>query len=329
MGRAIISDRQTGHSVIIPAYNAEKTIGRCLDSVLAAALSTSEVIVVNDGSTDGTARILAEYAARDKRLRVLTQENSGVSAARNVGLSAARGDTVSFADSDDYVSLHYFEAIEQAFRRNGADVVFFGYVRVREDGEPVSHHALPDKTADYWENLKKLSEADMFGYTWCKAFRKAVLNGVRFDEKMSLFEDEVFTTNALKKPLEMEYLQEELYFYVCTNEGTLSRKTNACYQRYCDLAYCAWKDLLKGSATDTKFLQEKANHFSFVCKYYGLERLEKPMQFFQAMSECVFLQEMTLDDPFLIGVREKNWHFIKKSLLQYRAKLLAGRLLKR
>ena len=91
-------------SVIIPVYNAEKTLRRCVDSVLSQLGDRDEVLLVNDGSKDGSGAICAEYAGRDVRVRLIDKENGGVSSARNAGLDAARGDYVLFVDSDDWVS---------------------------------------------------------------------------------------------------------------------------------------------------------------------------------------------------------------------------------
>lgn len=277
----ILTEKLAIHSVIVPAYNTQKTIYRCLDSLLSDALSTIEVIVVNDGSTDGTAQILAEYAARDDRIRILTQENSGVSSARNVVMRAATGNIISFVDSDDFVSPRYFSALEAAFRQSDADVVFFQFARVNNAGSVISQHALPEESADYWECLKALSSADIFGYTWVKAWRRSVLKGVFYNKRITLFEDEVFTVSALKKPVKLFYLREQLYNYVCTDLSTLSRNVQPNYQHFCDLAYCAWKNLLRSNASDTAFLQNKVNHFAQVCKYYGLERVQDSMSFFE------------------------------------------------
>lgn len=97
-------------SVIIPAYNAARTLPRCLKSIQAQYEQNWECIVVNDGSTDNTAEIIERYAMLDSRIRVITQANCGVSAARNCGLKHAIGEYVTFVDSDDYVELDYFQS---------------------------------------------------------------------------------------------------------------------------------------------------------------------------------------------------------------------------
>ena len=110
-------------SVIIPVYNAEKYLRGCMDSVLSQTLRELELICVDDGSTDGSAAILEEYAEKDSRVRVLRQENKGAGAARNLGIGAARGEYVAFIDADDSLCLDSLEPLYQQAKCTGADVI--------------------------------------------------------------------------------------------------------------------------------------------------------------------------------------------------------------
>ena len=121
-------------SVIIPVYNAEKTIRRCLESIMSSEYEEYEVVVVDDGSTDNSASILFEYANRDRRVKIINQPNSGPSIARNKGLELAEGEIIAFVDSDDYVRNDYLDQLEKVFREQRADVVFFEFHRVTPDG---------------------------------------------------------------------------------------------------------------------------------------------------------------------------------------------------
>ena len=96
-------------SVIVPVYNAEKYIKRCLDSILAQSYRYFEVLLIDDGSTDNSGKICDEYALNDNRIRVIHKENSGVSATRNIGITEAKGDYIAFVDSDDYIRSDMFE----------------------------------------------------------------------------------------------------------------------------------------------------------------------------------------------------------------------------
>ena len=122
-------------SIIIPAYDAEEYIGRCLESVLGQSYRTIEVIVVDDGSTDGTGAICREAAARDGRLRVVTQANGGPARARNAGLEQARGAWVMFVDADDELDREACRKLRAEAAATGADMVFCNLVNVWPDRE--------------------------------------------------------------------------------------------------------------------------------------------------------------------------------------------------
>lgn len=118
---------QPKYSVIIPVYNAEKTLCRCVDSLLEEQYSNAEIIIVNDGSTDKSGEICQAYAAKEKSIRYVAKENGGVSTARNAGLDAATGKYVLFVDSDDYVSPDYFSMIDRVCNETPGDLIQFSY----------------------------------------------------------------------------------------------------------------------------------------------------------------------------------------------------------
>lgn len=189
MNKERILSGQIRFSIIIPAYNAGNTISRCLQSIIASSYEAIEVIVVNDGSIDSTAEVVEGFVKSDKRIKLFSQSNAGPSAARNNGMEFVSGDVITFIDSDDYIEPDYFAELSAAFIESKADVVYFEFNRVDETGSIISRHHLPQEfqSTKYYNNLMRLSEADMFGYTWIKAFRRTVLERVRFDTNMCLF----------------------------------------------------------------------------------------------------------------------------------------------
>lgn len=122
-------------SVIIPVYNGEEHLNKCIDSVLLQTETDIEIILVNDGSTDNSGRICDEYAKKDKRIRVIHQENAGVSVARNNGISAATGEYIGFVDSDDWVDADMYESLLREAESNNADVVMCDATTIYENGE--------------------------------------------------------------------------------------------------------------------------------------------------------------------------------------------------
>ena len=130
-------------SVVIPVYNVERYLRGCLDSVLRSAYQDFELILVNDGSADKSLDICKEYAARDRRIRLISQENAGVSAARNRGLTACRGEWVVFVDADDKISPDFLGLIA---REEAQDLLLFDFARTEEELEAAPVPAAPRLT---------------------------------------------------------------------------------------------------------------------------------------------------------------------------------------
>ncbi len=205
-------------SVVVPVYNAEKYLRRGLDSLRKQTLKDIEIICVNDGSTDGSVAILAEYAAHDKRIKVITQENRYIGAARNRGLDAARGEYVGFMDADDTVSPNYYADLYKAAKKHNADMAVTPLVNVVKkdlpwwvrggfprwndifgDGTvavPMSNREkvrklLADKEA---VGSAQLAEAASYVYIWEVIYRRAMLkaHNIRFPECRCMTEDGYF-----------------------------------------------------------------------------------------------------------------------------------------
>ncbi len=123
-------------SLVIPVYNVERYLRRCLDSVLAQTYGHFEALLVDDGSTDGSGRVCEEYAAKDKRFRVFHKENGGLSDARNFGVARAAGELVSFIDSDDYITPGYLEVLWRLMERSGCQISCASCIQVPEGKAP-------------------------------------------------------------------------------------------------------------------------------------------------------------------------------------------------
>ena len=132
-------------SVIIPVYNAEKYLRRCLDSVVNQTYKDIEIIVVDDGSTDGSAVICDEYAARDNRFIVIHQKNGGVSVARQTGLEAVKGDYICFVDADDCIDSKMIDELFQEADTTNSDMIICDYYAETESGWTYSSQKLQDK----------------------------------------------------------------------------------------------------------------------------------------------------------------------------------------
>lgn len=212
-------------SVIIPVYNVEKYLGECLDSVLRQTLKDIEIICVDDGSTDGSPKMLAEYAAKDSRIRIITQPNGGLSAARNAGMDAANGKYIYFLDSDDWIVPDALEQSVEICERDNLDQLVFGCRCLFEDlsmGEELCRKKRrgltvpPDvmgKVYDGPDLLKRLYELKC--HAVCVPFRIYRLEmltraGLRFCVGL-VHEDDYFTPLSIIESARIKIIGDEFY----------------------------------------------------------------------------------------------------------------------
>lgn len=219
-------------SVIVPVYNTAPWLRRCLDSICAQSYQNLEILCVNDGSTDNSAEILAEYAARDSRIKVFTQENAGLSAARNTALVHASGEWVTGVDSDDYLEVGAYERAV-ACVNEGVDMVSFGVLDVDESGAPMPYNAyfsLP--AAGMYDMTPELAEKLNVCF-WSKLWRRSLIEGheLRFPHGL-VHEDEAMYYLAAPYIRRVAICPEIGYYYVqrlgsIMNCGIMSDLTRA------------------------------------------------------------------------------------------------------
>lgn len=213
-------------SVIVPVYNVESWIDRCLESLVAQDFGDFEVVCVNDGSTDASHERLAAWEAREPRLRVIDQPNAGPSAARNAGIRAARGDYVSFLDADDRYLPGACGRIVAALDQTGADVLVFGGRAFPEGAacpEWLSESLHPrDVTYDTFTMDLLLKEATR-PFVWKLALRRDFLlsRGILLDENLRFGEDQLFCFSVFPRARRTALISNELYEYQVTRDGSL------------------------------------------------------------------------------------------------------------
>ncbi|MBQ8932806.1 MAG: glycosyltransferase family 2 protein [Lachnospiraceae bacterium] len=212
-------------SIIIPVYNAEKVIRRCVDSVLKQEYKDFELILMDDGSKDSSPKILDEYAALDQRVRVIHQENAGVSAARNHALDLAEGTYIQFLDADDWITQDATKLLVRAAQEQNADMVISDFYRVV--GERTSRKG--DIEADgvisreEYGNWMLKNPADYYyGVLWNKLFRRDIIEkySLRMDPELKWCEDFIFNMEYVLHTERIAVLSVPIYYYVKT-EGSL------------------------------------------------------------------------------------------------------------
>ena len=234
-------------SVIVPVYNVEKYLSKCLESILNQSFSQFELILVNDGSTDNSELIFNKYLY-DKRLRVINKSNGGLSSARNAGLDVARGEYIIFIDSDDYINNKMFEILYNEMIRSKSDIIICDYLKVSESENEKIIDMLDYKSEiiEGKENIlnQLCSEKRMqFTVAWNKLYKKKLFESLRFEEGR-LHEDEFIAHRILGKAQKVNYIDLKLYYYVQRNNSIMQSQfkvnrldcLDALYDRikYCD-----------------------------------------------------------------------------------------------
>lgn len=219
-------------SVIIPVYNVANYLPACLDSVLAQTYRDIEVIVVEDGSTDGSGDICDDYACRDARVSVFHQPNGGPSAARNKGLEMARGEYISFIDCDDVVHERYLEVLLDEMNLHHADIVQSPYQIIPESKrndyspnrlkQPLPKNYQTKVLTSEQAMLSMLYQQGMADSSPCKLFHRSLFEGLRFPVVYRVYEDLYAMAQVYPHIERMVWIDVPMYFYFKQDNGTLN-----------------------------------------------------------------------------------------------------------
>ena len=221
MGKELIS-------VIVPVYNAEKYLQKCLDSILEQTYQNLEIIIINDGSTDNSGQICQEYEKQDDRIIYIEKENSGVSDTRNAGMDRMTGTYVTFVDSDDWLEPNYVKFLYEKVIDHKADIVVGNYTSFNESNSVFYFHT----SADYYEKVydnksiipclydsKELLKSALI-VPWGKIYKKEIIANLRFPINR-IGEDALFNLKALLDSEKVVYVNKSAYIYR-VREGSLS-----------------------------------------------------------------------------------------------------------
>ena len=217
-------------SIIIPVYNAEKTIERCVDSILEQEFRDFELILVDDGSTDSSPGLLDAYAAADERVRVLHKQNAGVSSARNDGIARAQGTYVQFVDADDWITADATKLFVRAIEDHDCDMVIADFYRVIGDRvAPKGDIDVdgPITRAEYADFMQQNPADYYYGVTWNKFFKRSLIeqHDLRMNPNIDWAEDFIFNMEYILHCETIYPLHAPVYYYVRT-EGSLVASNN-------------------------------------------------------------------------------------------------------
>ena len=263
-------------TIIIPAYNASDYISKCVDSVLRQNYRNTEIIIIDDGSTDETYRIIQEYRGIDSRINCFHYENHGVSSARNIGLQHAKGKYIVFVDADD--TLPYDSIYNRVQGIGNSDILIANYRLIIQDKE----QEVPEYKTEGLISREKLlsilleaSDIGYQGYLWNKLFINSIIQkyDIRFDESIVYNEDRLFCVEYGRKCQNGNISNDRVYLYQTNNDSAMSR-----YKNYTDQdqkkvlsEYVAYDRLIE-------ITKEEGNYLTFNTAYDALISINRVLQ---------------------------------------------------
>lgn len=213
-------------SVVVPVYNSEKYLNRCVSSIIGQTYQDLQVILVDDGSTDQSPELCNEWAKQDSRVTVIHQSNAGVSAARNIGLRAATGTFILQVDSDDYIAPQTVETLMNAANKTGADMVICNFIQGSTHNYwfPEQNHKYQE-TIDKHEALNRIyidsHHALQYVAPWCKLCKHTIYDGIYYPDG-KIFEDIYTTHKLLYKCEKIAVVKDQLFYYFQRPESIMN-----------------------------------------------------------------------------------------------------------
>lgn len=305
-------------SIIIPVYNAEKHINRCLESIINQTYTNLEIICINDGSQDKSLEILNEFKMIDERIVIIDKKNEGVSTARNLGIAIATGEFITFCDADDWVEYNAYESLMKYQKEKDYDVLRGGYKKIDENHNIISEASYLNIDKEYVKNknMSELAELlidDLECFTCLLIIKREILikNHILFKEKLKFCEDVVFY-NELISIVENIRIVDYSYYYYFINQDSVTNNPKYLKSNLKDLiivySYLNKKNDFKNNILEIKYFQKMINFLYLMCK----EKIPR-----KEMKKVI--QELYQSDDVknLLSTLEMNMFCIKYKLFFY------------
>lgn len=300
----MLEENEIKISVILPVYNAEKYIEKCIRSILNQTLRHIEIIVINDGSNDNSIAIINEIAECDKRIKIIDIPNGGVSKARNLGITLAKGKFISFVDSDDWLEPKMLELLYKTADEKNADIVKCDmFLETNISTNKLKYNFNLPKTIDKVEAFKRLfieRGETHFGHTHSKIYKSSLIieNNLLFAEDMNYSEDILFLISSLLHAKTIAYYPQQLYHYNLSSDSSLTRGYIKNLNEKMDLLFERVTLILK-----------RANIYNLVQSEYSI------YQFYAVQAQLINIMNSPLCNNLekFKGIRQ----ILKKSLIKY------------
>ncbi|MBQ8459063.1 glycosyltransferase [bacterium] len=214
-------------SIIVPVYNVEKYLSRCLDSLINQTLKEIEIICVNDGSTDNSLSVLKEYADKDKRITIISQENGGLSSARNTGMNVVKGEYIGFVDSDDWVDLDFYEKLYNSAKKYECDIAAADFVRQHKNNKKKRLNITQEKVYETTPEKYLICKTYREGCVWNKLYKTEFLKKINLKFVVGIFyEDKDFTARSLHFSNKLVTVPDTYYNYFVNDKSIVKTRKN-------------------------------------------------------------------------------------------------------
>lgn len=260
-------------SIVVPVYNSEKYLKKCVDSILKQPYENIELILVDDGSVDSSPQICDNYALEDSRVKVIHEENAGISQARNNGINIATGYYLTFADNDDYVDKDIFITLINCIEANNVDYAECGVNLVFKESIICDHNYPHNEFIFDTKQGLEMFDEEVRPYVWNKVFIREKAQGIQFRDGYG--EDRYFALDYLVKNNRFMYISKPMYYWNRTNENSFTRsKFNERNLTYVDF-YKYMADICYKYNLSDKALKYEKDYFTKLFVYYAMARRYK------------------------------------------------------
>lgn len=309
-------------SIIIPVYNAEKYLKRCIDSILSQSFKKYEIILVNDGSTDNSLHICSSYAILYNNVLLVSQRNSGVSSARNKGLSHAMGEYVMFVDSDDYMLPGMCEMMVNKLESSNADCVICGTTEtwggLWAPAEDVDYGDLPAFKKDFVKHLK----TELLSPPWNKIYKRALITK-NFDTSVSFGEDLMFNLDYFNNCNKISFVTEAPFYHEKANENSLVNRVYLSRLSEIETVHSAVLNFYDGMEPEVnqKYIRDLLVYFRAIVQNENYSTREKRMYFNEWIKNAhicnIDLNCMSMNwkaQLLLFFIRHKMWGMAERQI---------------
>ena len=311
-------------TIILPVYNVEKYLRQCLDSIVNQTFKDFECLCINDGSTDKSLSILQEYAQKDERFKIVTQENKGLSVTRNVGIKNTNTKYLTFIDSDDWITENYLEVLYNKIEETNADIVRASYkFYFEEDNSYKSAKIREIHKININNNIERLYKGYAGAFVWAKLYKTSLIkdNNIRFYEG-KISEDCPFSSLVYLYSKKIIFVSDELLFYrkhSLSITGNFEKTATDDFYNFVTLT----KDLQNRLFTDKEIKEFCIDIFLYKLGKLGknISRQTSQKIYFVALEHIKFLKELTFDLGFSYKFKINLSIFLLKSFNTFSFKI--------